>query len=178
LPPERRGCWCGQAAHRLRRRRRRRRAAAVSGFCACIGSPCLRHCVHGASIGGARSRAAAAAAEVRAARCHAAVLTELHLCHPCVLVKKSILRTPRAGPTEIALCASRRCRSWRPSRPACCASALLFWRVIVDDLRTTRAPCLVPSITRTQAFGSLLAHSHSYLRVGCRRFLAHRVSSL
>jgi hypothetical protein len=55
----------------------------VSGFCACIGSPCLRHCVHGASIGGARSRAAAAAAEVRGARCHAAVLTENHLCHPC-----------------------------------------------------------------------------------------------
>jgi hypothetical protein len=24
----------------------------VSCFCACIGSPCLRHCVHGASIGG------------------------------------------------------------------------------------------------------------------------------
>jgi hypothetical protein len=27
-------------------------AAAVSRSCACIGSPCLRHCVHGASIGG------------------------------------------------------------------------------------------------------------------------------
>eukprot|EP01047_Picozoa_sp_COSAG01_P041142 COSAG01_NODE_3513_length_5984_cov_63.855905_4_plen_408_part_00 len=27
-------------------------AAAVSHFCACIGSPCLRQCVHGASIGG------------------------------------------------------------------------------------------------------------------------------
>eukprot|EP01047_Picozoa_sp_COSAG01_P051454 COSAG01_NODE_5312_length_4341_cov_18.144036_1_plen_164_part_10 len=27
-------------------------AAAVSHSCACIGSPCLRHCVHGASIGG------------------------------------------------------------------------------------------------------------------------------
>jgi hypothetical protein len=27
-------------------------AAAVSRFCACIGSPCLRHCVRGASIGG------------------------------------------------------------------------------------------------------------------------------
>jgi hypothetical protein len=27
-------------------------AAAVSHFCACIGSPCLRHCGHGASIGG------------------------------------------------------------------------------------------------------------------------------
>jgi hypothetical protein len=26
-------------------------AAAVSHFCACIGSPCLRHCGHGASIG-------------------------------------------------------------------------------------------------------------------------------
>jgi hypothetical protein len=25
-------------------------------FCACIGSPCLRNCVHGASIGGARRR--------------------------------------------------------------------------------------------------------------------------
>eukprot|EP01047_Picozoa_sp_COSAG01_P032970 COSAG01_NODE_2405_length_7756_cov_2.156589_2_plen_87_part_00 len=24
---------------------------AVSHLCACIGSPCLRHCVHGASIG-------------------------------------------------------------------------------------------------------------------------------
>eukprot|EP01049_Picozoa_sp_SAG25_P007205 SAG25_NODE_574_length_6809_cov_44.177943_7_plen_580_part_01 len=29
-----------------------RGAAAVSHSCACIGSPCLRHCVHGASIGG------------------------------------------------------------------------------------------------------------------------------
>jgi hypothetical protein len=28
------------------------RAAAVSHSCTCIGSPCLRHCVHGASIGG------------------------------------------------------------------------------------------------------------------------------
>eukprot|EP01047_Picozoa_sp_COSAG01_P005733 COSAG01_NODE_199_length_22202_cov_23.993668_19_plen_211_part_00 len=27
-------------------------AAAVSPFCACIGPPCLRQCVHGASIGG------------------------------------------------------------------------------------------------------------------------------
>eukprot|EP01046_Picozoa_sp_COSAG06_P067823 COSAG06_NODE_17756_length_923_cov_0.759709_1_plen_129_part_10 len=27
-------------------------AAAVSHLCACIGSPCLRQCVHGASIGG------------------------------------------------------------------------------------------------------------------------------
>jgi hypothetical protein len=27
-------------------------AAAVSHSCACIGSPCLRHCVHGAPIGG------------------------------------------------------------------------------------------------------------------------------
>jgi hypothetical protein len=27
-------------------------AAVVSPFLACIGSPCLRHCVHGASIGG------------------------------------------------------------------------------------------------------------------------------
>jgi hypothetical protein len=27
-------------------------AAAVSHFCACIGSPCLRQCVHGAPIGG------------------------------------------------------------------------------------------------------------------------------
>jgi hypothetical protein len=31
-------------------------AAAVSHSCACIGSPCLRHCVHGASIGGQRRR--------------------------------------------------------------------------------------------------------------------------
>jgi hypothetical protein len=29
-------------------------AAAVSRSCACIGSPCLRHCGHGASIGGGR----------------------------------------------------------------------------------------------------------------------------
>eukprot|EP01047_Picozoa_sp_COSAG01_P052579 COSAG01_NODE_5543_length_4195_cov_1.542725_2_plen_84_part_00 len=27
---------------------------AVSRSCACIGSPCLRHCVHGASLGGKR----------------------------------------------------------------------------------------------------------------------------
>jgi hypothetical protein len=28
------------------------RASGVSHLCACIGSPCLRHCGHGASIGG------------------------------------------------------------------------------------------------------------------------------
>eukprot|EP01049_Picozoa_sp_SAG25_P023471 SAG25_NODE_10006_length_349_cov_0.620000_1_plen_84_part_10 len=31
---------------------------AVSHFCACIGSPCLMHRVHGASIGGGGSAAA------------------------------------------------------------------------------------------------------------------------
>jgi hypothetical protein len=43
-------------------------AAAVSRFCACIGSLCLRHCVHGAPIGGggaARAGAGGAAAGVR-----------------------------------------------------------------------------------------------------------------
>jgi hypothetical protein len=35
-----------------RRRRHRRRRLTVSHSCACIESPCLRHCVHGASIGG------------------------------------------------------------------------------------------------------------------------------
>jgi hypothetical protein len=30
-------------------------SAAVSRSCVCIGSPCLRHCVHGASIGAAGS---------------------------------------------------------------------------------------------------------------------------
>jgi hypothetical protein len=30
---------------------RRARTTTVSHSCACIGSPCLRHCVHGASIG-------------------------------------------------------------------------------------------------------------------------------
>jgi hypothetical protein len=48
--------------------------AAVSRLCACIGSPCLRHCVHGASIGGggalvpalcARAGAAGAAGQPR-----------------------------------------------------------------------------------------------------------------
>jgi hypothetical protein len=34
-------------------------AAAVSHSCACIGSPCLRHCVHGAPIGGGIAMAAA-----------------------------------------------------------------------------------------------------------------------
>jgi hypothetical protein len=32
-------------------------ASKVSHFCACIGSPCLRLCVHGASIGGAEAAA-------------------------------------------------------------------------------------------------------------------------
>eukprot|EP01049_Picozoa_sp_SAG25_P011574 SAG25_NODE_1434_length_3030_cov_2.096213_2_plen_320_part_00 len=45
-------------------------AAAVSHSCACIGSPCLRHCVHGASIGGGGAHAAAAR---RAAAAGAAV---------------------------------------------------------------------------------------------------------
>jgi hypothetical protein len=36
-------------------------AAAVSRSCACIGSPCLRYCGHGASIGGARGECAGAA---------------------------------------------------------------------------------------------------------------------
>jgi hypothetical protein len=33
--------------------------AAVSRSCACIGSPCLRRCVHGAPIGGGGGEAAA-----------------------------------------------------------------------------------------------------------------------
>jgi hypothetical protein len=43
-----------------------RRAAAVSRFFARIGSPCLRHGVHGASIAAATQRAEAAAAVVGA----------------------------------------------------------------------------------------------------------------
>jgi hypothetical protein len=39
-------------AAELRAQLAAREAAAVSHFCACIGSPCLRRCVHGASIGG------------------------------------------------------------------------------------------------------------------------------
>jgi hypothetical protein len=37
-------------------------AAIVSHSCACIGSPCLRHCVHGASIGASDVRHRAASA--------------------------------------------------------------------------------------------------------------------
>jgi hypothetical protein len=40
--------WDGPAAAQ----REGDKAAAVSRSCACIGSPCLRHCGHGASIGG------------------------------------------------------------------------------------------------------------------------------
>eukprot|EP01047_Picozoa_sp_COSAG01_P020065 COSAG01_NODE_1134_length_11558_cov_8.381360_9_plen_231_part_00 len=40
-------------------------AAAVSHFCACIGSPCLRQCVHGASIGTAGVAGAEHAAHAR-----------------------------------------------------------------------------------------------------------------
>jgi hypothetical protein len=36
----------------------------VSRSCACIGSPCLRHCVHGASIGGAARGGPSRAARV------------------------------------------------------------------------------------------------------------------
>jgi hypothetical protein len=36
-----------------------RRCRQVSRSCACIGSPCLRHCVHGASVGAGRGGAAA-----------------------------------------------------------------------------------------------------------------------
>jgi hypothetical protein len=61
-----RSCFCllrggGPAARSPRRRpssptapwRRSSTTRAVSHSCACIGSPCLRQCVHGASIGGA-----------------------------------------------------------------------------------------------------------------------------
>eukprot|EP01047_Picozoa_sp_COSAG01_P020067 COSAG01_NODE_1134_length_11558_cov_8.381360_11_plen_100_part_00 len=40
----------------------------VSHFCACIGSPCLRQCVHGASIGGDDGGGAAARVLVLPAR--------------------------------------------------------------------------------------------------------------
>jgi hypothetical protein len=40
------------AAQRAEAAREAAAAAAVSLSCACIGSPCLRHCGHGASIGG------------------------------------------------------------------------------------------------------------------------------
>jgi hypothetical protein len=64
----------------------------VSRSCACIGSPCLRHCVHGASIGalgGSPSAASRAAAPVSAPvgrafpSCTRSVLTEIFLCHAC-----------------------------------------------------------------------------------------------
>jgi hypothetical protein len=44
-----------QLRRTLRRawRRQSQRGARVSRFCVCIGSPCLRQCVHGASVGGA-----------------------------------------------------------------------------------------------------------------------------
>jgi hypothetical protein len=40
--------------------------AAVSRFCACIGSLCLRHCVHGAPIGGGGGQRAAGDGGARA----------------------------------------------------------------------------------------------------------------
>jgi hypothetical protein len=43
---------------------------AVSRSCACIGSPCLRHCVHGASIGD-RGAAHREGGETMRARTHA-----------------------------------------------------------------------------------------------------------
>jgi hypothetical protein len=43
-------------------------AAAVSRSCACIGSPCLRLCVHGASIGGGGGEVATARNSGRPAR--------------------------------------------------------------------------------------------------------------
>jgi hypothetical protein len=49
------GCGGVAARHAARRRRRRAcRGMTVSHSCACIGSPCLRQRVHGASIGGGR----------------------------------------------------------------------------------------------------------------------------
>jgi hypothetical protein len=46
------------------------RALKVSRSCACIGSPCLRYCVHGASIGHMGGQACGEASEARPARRH------------------------------------------------------------------------------------------------------------
>jgi hypothetical protein len=56
--------WGGCSTGCRRRRRppwRRASTSQVSHSCACNGSPCLRHCVHGAPIGGERELGAAAA---------------------------------------------------------------------------------------------------------------------
>jgi hypothetical protein len=99
--------------------------AQVSRSCACIGSPCLRHCGHGASIGGgggggagadgaggadagvgaharcpgAGLRGAGAAGEGAVSRpfpsWNRSMLTEIYLCHACSC--QEILRTETAG---------------------------------------------------------------------------------
>jgi hypothetical protein len=53
-------------------RERRARAWAVSPFLAWVGSPCLRHCVHGASIGGGRGPDLGRAAAMMPPRPHSA----------------------------------------------------------------------------------------------------------
>eukprot|EP01047_Picozoa_sp_COSAG01_P093404 COSAG01_NODE_24547_length_775_cov_0.991124_1_plen_118_part_10 len=76
---------------------------AVSAFFAFIRSPCLRHCVHGASIGvggdlrrrgqgrlhgllhrpGQPKRGGGCAVSAPFPSWHRSILTEIYLCHPC-----------------------------------------------------------------------------------------------
>jgi hypothetical protein len=65
-----------------------RARAAVSRSCACIGSPCLRHCVHGASIGGGGGGARARLSRVQA---DDAAQGLLHAAHgpPCLMMRRA-----------------------------------------------------------------------------------------
>jgi hypothetical protein len=53
----------------------------VSHSCACIGSPCLRHCVHGAPIGGGQAAVASAGPLAAAARRGSGACVEALLAH-------------------------------------------------------------------------------------------------
>jgi hypothetical protein len=86
-------------------------AAAVSHSCACIGSPCLRHCVHGASIGSsgrAQPDPTTATARRRAARCGGR----------CVLFRRSVFRFTCVTPV-IEDMETRRCWCWWGCREKC-----------------------------------------------------------
>jgi hypothetical protein len=78
-------------------------AAAVSAFLAWIRSPCLRHCVHGASIGGGSAAVAAAAAAATSAL---ALAWQQH----CVTAAAGTESCPTAGAVA-AEAGARRC-SW------------------------------------------------------------------
>jgi hypothetical protein len=109
--PSRSRCWHTPS---------RARAAAVSHSCACIGSPCLRHCVHGASIGGGGGGGGATEEGRGPARCGLRILS--NLCDQRLATAR--FRVPAS---KLAYHPPRRAAPTQTTRPPCFLAGRFDW---------------------------------------------------